>query len=346
MTIKDLAHETGYSVGTISRVLNNHPNVSEKARIEILAAVERFGFERNKNAKNLKQSYGEGILAVVTGTSNELFSRMIERIQQALSQTRYPLTVDYVDENADPVVKALQLSREKKPEGLLFLGGDARLYERSYGQIQLPGVVLTTDVSSLHMPNLSSVSTDDVSAAECVMDHLIANGHRDIGIISGDRSCSGPSRLRWEGCLRAAARHGLSLPEAHCATARYTLKDGYTAALRLMQHPPLTAIFAMSDIMAFGAICALHDRGLRVPEDISVVGFDGLDMCSYYTPKLTTIQQSVVRIADRGVRLLLDHIEKQTPARHEIISFSLCEGESVASLLRQRTETTTESDTL
>lgn len=220
MTIKDLAHETGYSVGTISRVLNNHPNVSEKARIEILAAVERFGFERNKNAKNLKQSYGEGILAVVTGTSNELFSRMIERIQQALSQTRYPLTVDYVDENVDPVVKALQLSREKKPEGLLFLGGDARLYERSYGQIQLPGVVLTTDVSSLHMPNLSSVSTDDVSAAECVMDHLIANGHRDIGIISGDRSCSGPSRLRWEGCLRAAARHGLSLPEAHCATAR------------------------------------------------------------------------------------------------------------------------------
>ena len=131
MTIKDLAHETGYSVGTISRVLNNHPNVSEKARIEILAAVERFGFERNKNAKNLKQSYGEGILAVVTGTSNELFSRMIERIQQALSLTRYPLTVDYVDENADPVVKALQLSREKKPEGLLFLGGDARLYERS-----------------------------------------------------------------------------------------------------------------------------------------------------------------------------------------------------------------------
>ena len=113
-----------------------------------------------------------------------------------------------------------------------------------------------------------------------------------------------------------------------------------------MQHPPLTAIFAMSDIMAFGAIRALHDRGLRVPEDISVVGFDGLDMCSYYTPKLTTIQQSVVRIADRGARLLLDHIEKHIPARHEIISFSLCEGESVASLPRQRTETTTESDTL
>lgn len=346
MTIKDLARETGYSVGTISRVLNNHPNVSEKARVEILAAVERFGFERNKNAKNLKQSYGEGILAVVTGTSNELFSRMIERIQFTLSQTRYPLTVDYLDEDADPVVKALQLSREKKPEGLLFLGGDERLYEKSYGQVQLPGVVLTTDVSSLHMPNLSSVSTDDVSAAECVMDHLIANGHRAIGVISGDRTCSGPSRLRWEGCRRAAVRHGLSLPEMHCATARYTLHDGYAAAMRLLKQAPLTAIFAMSDIMAFGAIRALHDRGLRVPEDISVVGFDGLDMCSYYTPKLTTIQQSVVRIADRGVQLLLDHVERHTSARHEIISFSLCERDSVATLPQQKTETTKESDTL
>lgn len=334
MTIKDLARETGYSVGTISRVLNNHPNVSDRARQEILAAVERFGFERNKNAKNLKQSYGEGILAVVTGTSNELFSRMIERIQYMLSQTRYPLTVDYVDEDADPVLKALQLSREKKPQGLLFLGGDAGLFERSYGQVQLPGVVLTTDVSSLHMPNLSSVSTDDVSAAECVMEHLIAKGHRDIAVISGDRTCSGPSRLRWKGCQRAAARHGLSLPESHCATARYTLQDGYNAALRLLAHPPLTAIFAMSDIMAFGAIRALHDYGLRVPEDISVVGFDGLDMCSYYTPKLTTIQQSVVPIADRGVHLLLDHIEKHIPARHEIISFSLRERDSVASLPR------------
>ena len=112
MTIKDLSRETGYSVGTISRVLNNHPNVSERARREILQAVQRSGFERNKNAKNLKQQYGDGILAVVTGTSNELFSRMIERIQHTLSGTRYPLTVDYVDEDADPVLKAIQLSRE------------------------------------------------------------------------------------------------------------------------------------------------------------------------------------------------------------------------------------------
>ena len=338
MTIKDLSRETGYSIGTISRVLNNHPNVSERARRKILQAVQRSGFERNKNAKNLKQQYGDGILAVVTGTSNELFSRMIERIQHTLSGTRYPLTVDYVDEDADPVLKAIQLSREKKPQGLIFLGGDVRLFEKSYGQISLPGVVLTTDVSSLHMPNLSSVATDDISAAECVVEHLIANGHRDIGIISGDQDCSGPSRLRLEGCLRALARHGLSLPEEHRATARYALEDGYAAAQRLLDHPPLTAIFAMSDVMAFGAIRALYDRGCRVPEDISFVGFDGLEMCAYCMPKLTTVQQSVNRIADRGVRLLLDHIEKHTPARHETVPFVLTCRESVRSLSRIPTE--------
>ncbi len=331
MTIKDLSRETGYGVGTISRVLNNQPNVSERARREVLAAVERFGFERNSNAKNLKQLYGDGILAVVTGTSNELFSRMIERIGQTLSATQYPLTVDYVDEDADPVLRALQLSREKKPQGLLFLGGDARMYERSYGQIALPGMVLTTDVSELHVQNLSSVSTDDVAAAECVIEHLISQGHRDIGVISGDRTCSGPSRLRWQGCQNAMARHGLSLPEERCATARYTLADGYAAAKRLLEQP-VTAIFAMSDVMALGALRALHDSGRRVPEDVSVVGFDGLEMCAYCVPKLTTVQQSVLRIADRGVQLLLENIEKHAPSRHEIISFSLREGESVAQL--------------
>ena len=331
MTIKDLARETGYSVGTISRVLNNHPNVSDKARAEVLEAVERYGFERNKNAKNLKQVYGDGILAVVTGTSNELFARMIERVQQTLSSTRYPLTVDYVDENEDPVLKALHLSREKQPQGIIFLGGDARMYEKSYGQIPLPGVVLTTDVSGLKLPNLSSVATDDVAAAECAVEHLIALGHRSIGVISGDRSCSGPSRSRMAGCMRALERHGLTLPEAHCVTARYALDDGHAAALRLLEPPAPTAIFAMSDVMAFGAIRALRDRGFRVPEDISVVGFDGLEMSGYYVPKLTTIRQSVQSIADRGVQLLLDQIEKHLPAQHEITDFTLCERESVAS---------------
>ena len=135
MTIKDLARLSGYSVGTVSRALNGLPNVSEQARSAILALAQERGYQLNTNAKYLKQIHSSGIVAVVTGTSNELFAQMIERIQQTLPTDRYPLTVDYVDENEDPGERALHLSREKKPAGLLFLGGDRRMYAKSFGEI-------------------------------------------------------------------------------------------------------------------------------------------------------------------------------------------------------------------
>ena len=210
MTIKDLARLSGYSVGTVSRALNGLPNVSEQARSAILALAQERGYQLNTNAKYLKQIHSSGIVAVVTGTSNELFAQMIERIQQTLPTDRYPLTVDYVDENEDPVERALHLSREKKPAGLLFLGGDRRMYAKSFGEITLPSVVLTTDSARLGFDNLSSVTTDDVEAAECAMEYLLESGHRRIGVIAGDLSCSGPSRLRYEGCLLALERCGLA----------------------------------------------------------------------------------------------------------------------------------------
>lgn len=196
------------------------------------------------------------------------------------------------------------------------------MYAKSFGEITLPSVVLTTDAARLGFDNLSSVTTDDVEAAECAMEYLLESGHRRIGVIAGDLSCSGPSRLRYEGCLLALERCGLTLPDECCATARYAFQDGYDAALRLLEQPGLTAIFAMSDVMAIGAMRALHDRGLRIPEDISVIGFDGLELGEFYTPKLTTIRQQASLLVDRGVALLLarssaapSHATRPSPSR-------------------------------
>ena len=113
MTIKDLAAQTGYAVGTVSRVLNNHPNVSEKAREVILQAAKESGFQLNANAKQLKQQHGTSILVIVKGTNNELFSELVEAIQSQLSKTRYPLVVDYVDEDSNEVAQGARLCYEK-----------------------------------------------------------------------------------------------------------------------------------------------------------------------------------------------------------------------------------------
>ena len=124
MTIKDLAIKTGYAVGTVSRALNDHPNVSDKARKAILQAAQECGFELNVNAKQLKQSHSNTILVIVKGTSNELFSEMLESIQNLISITHYQLAVDYMDEDLNEVRRAVQLCREKKPQGIMFLGGN------------------------------------------------------------------------------------------------------------------------------------------------------------------------------------------------------------------------------
>ena len=182
MTIKDLAAKTGYAVGTVSRALNNHPNVSERARQEILEAAAESGFQLNVNAKQLKQHHSTTILVVVKGIGNELFGEMVESIQTLIAQTHYQLVVDYMDEDENEVRRAAQLCREKKPLGILFLGGNNENFIRDFGGIDVPCVVVTNDASMLSFDNLSSVSTDDREAACSAMDTLIRLGHSRIAI--------------------------------------------------------------------------------------------------------------------------------------------------------------------
>ena len=331
MTIKDLAARTGYAVATVSRVLNNHPNVSEKARAVIMEAVEESGFQLNANAKQLKQQHATSILVVVKGTANELFGEMVEFIQAQIAETQYPLYVDYLDESANEVRRAVQLCREKKPLGILFLGGNLESFQADFGKIDVPCVVLTNDMSGLAFPNLSSVTVDDREACRCAVDSLIAQGHRKIAVIGGEVEHSDVGRARFEGCMRSIRNHGLSFdPEADYRGVRFSYQAGYEAARDLLdQGRQFTALFTASDVMAVGAIRALHEKGLRVPEDVSVMGFDGLEVGSYLVPRLSSVVQPAQSMARRSVEILISQIEEGCNAVHEMVSFEIWERESV-----------------
>ena len=334
MTIKDLAAKTGYAVGTVSRALNNHPNVSERARQVILEAAAESGFQLNINAKQLKQHHSTTILVVVKGTGNELFGEMVESIQNLSAQTRYQLVVEYMDEDENGVLRALQLCREKKPLGILFLGGNNRNFIRSFGDIDIPCVLVTNDASMLTFDNLSSVSTDDREAARRAIDTLIGLGHGCIAVIGGDRTVSDISRLRYEGCLQSFAEHGIAFdPQQDYQGVRFSYRDGYRATRELLNNSrPYTAIFATADVLAIGTIRALRDCGMRVPEDISVMGLDGLPLGSFLVPQLATIRQTVSLLAKRSVEILLDSIEQGAPACHETVPFEVLSRESVRSI--------------
>ncbi len=327
---------TGYGVATVSRVLNNHPNVSEKARKAILAAVEESGFEINTNAQQLKQQRANSILVVVKGTSNEMFSALVEAIQSRISETDYPLSVDYIDEDDNEVLRAVKLCREKKPLGILFLGGNSEHFLADFDKIEIPCVLVSNDASKLRFDNLSSVYTDDRLAAKKAMDTLFELGHRKIVMVGGDRENSDTGRLRYEGCIDSCGEHGAHFDtELDYQGVRFSYQDGYNATKRLLGNGrKFTALFAAADVMAIGAIRALKDSGLRVPEDVSVIGFDGLALGSFLVPKLSTVEQSVGLMAQRSVEILLRCIEKETAAEHKIVPFVVRQRESTKEIIQ------------
>lgn len=331
MTIKDIARESGYSVSTVSRVLNNRRDVSPEAKKKIEEIVAAHNFVPNNNAKHLKQMVTKNILVLVKGNSNILFASIVEEIQKAVTKTKYTVSIYYLDELANEVEQAINLVRERKPLGMLFLGGNPQFFEKEFDQIRIPCVLVTNQGIQMGFDNLSSVATDDVEAAMCAVDYLIKQGHKRIGILGGDTALSDTSKQRLEGCRRSFEKNGIGYQPEECyEKARYSYESAYEAMNRLLDREiGITAVFAMSDVMAIGAIRAVRDRNLAVPKDISIIGFDGIPLADYYNPKITTIKQQYQILAARSVEILLGAIDLKKPAVHEIIPFELVAGESV-----------------
>lgn len=334
MTIKDLAALSGYAVGTVSRVLNDQPNVSAKARETILALAEAHGFSLNSNAKNLKQRSSNSILVVVRGVNNELFRALVEELQRLAGTGAYRLVVDYIDELGDEVRRAEQRIPEVKPQGLLFLGGNNAHFKNRFQGISLPAVLVTNSARELGFTNLSSVTTDDRSAAAAAIHRLGQRGHREFAIIGGDLENSDTSRLRYSGCMEAFSELGIAFDhERRFRQARYSYDGGYSAMEDILcREPSVTAVFAMADVMAIGAARAIQDAGRNIPEDISLVGFDGLPICQYYTPRLSTVIQQRSFIARTSFEILDDAIQRGAPACHVLTPYELVENGSVRNL--------------
>lgn len=331
MTIKDIARESGYAVGTVSRVLNNNPRVSEDARRKILAVVAQHGYQPNANAKHLKQQVPEGLALIVKGTQNALFADLLDKLQPCLEARGYTPTVYYNNGSTDELACAQTIFAERRPCGLFFIGAHPQCFTPALASLGIPCLLLTNNASGLGIENLSSVSVDDRAAAAVMIEQLYAKGHRVIGIIGDRPETSRPSQQRLDGCLDALHRLGVPFDfDRQYRLADFSMQGGYAAAEHLLAHcPGLTAIFAMSDLMAVGAIRAIQDHGLHVPQDIAVAGYDGIALGRYTVPRLTTIRQNTTVLAERAADILLRCIEENATARHETVPFELVEGESV-----------------
>lgn len=333
MTIKDIARECGFSVSTVSRALNNHPDISQATKERVQQVVQSHGFVPNTNARQLKVQQSRSVLIIVKGAFNVFFADILERMQTAIADADYSAEVHYIDEDADEVYIGAQLQRERKPLGMIFLGGNVHVFQKSFGAIDIPSVLATTVSAEMQFTNLSCVGIDDEACGAKAFTHLHENGHTHIGVIGGDRVRSFISQQRYSGFYNASVKANKPHADNYYQASSFSMESGYKAAKKLLQREnKITALFCMSDLVAVGAMRAVQDMGYKVPQDISIMGFDGIALAKFSTPRLATICQPQQEIAEKSVTLLLAQIEKNKPVENVLLPFTFLQGESVQSL--------------
>ncbi|MBQ4059386.1 MAG: LacI family DNA-binding transcriptional regulator [Lachnospiraceae bacterium] len=336
MTIKDIAELSGYGIGTVSRVINKQSGVSNKAREKILKIIEESNYEPNENARQLKKRAGDVIAIIMKGRRNGLFIDILERLTYMLSSMQEGSIVQIIDEDEDEVAEALRFIRDKNLKGLIFLGANLALFDDRMKEIDIPCIITTTSATDLPWKNVSSVSVDDESAASELVRYLASRGHKNIVVIGGSISEKQISYARYMGCKKGFQENGLEFDsERNYVACRYSMEAGYEVTKKILaSSSDVTAIVALSDTIAVGAMRAIKDAGKQVPDDISVVGFDGIELSKFCIPRITTISQDTDNIAKRSVELLFKHMQNTLGNEHDIAPYRLVEGESVREWIR------------
>ena len=337
INIKDIARICGVGVSTVSRAINNHPDINPETKNMIMQAIKEHNYIPNNSARNLKRTDSKAIAVLIKGISNPFFNKMIRVFEEEIQKKKYLFIMQRVDASEDEVDVALELIKEKRLKGIIFLGLNYYHPEGELEKINVPFVLGT--VGSIFededLSRYSHVTLDDEKESYKAVEYLIRKGHRDIAIISAEERDSSVGRLRMQGYQRALADYQIpEKKELICPVSdeieHYTMTNGYMTTKKLIESgAPFSAVFAFSDIIAAGVYRAVHEAGLRIPEDVSVVGFDGSELGDYLQPKLTSVAQPVSKMADAIINQLYDMIDGRCGNRSQIFEGKLLEKESV-----------------
>lgn len=328
-TIRDVARKAGVAVSTVSRVLNGRPDVSEETRRKVMDVVEQFGFVQNRNARNLKNTKPVFAAIIVRGRRNAFLNDVATQMIECAQGLKTPFLVKYIDEEDDEFDAMRQLYAEKRAGSFILLG--SRLDERceAVRALGVPVVFATVDAQRAEFDNASSVCVDDRAAMRAMMDRILDQGHTRVAVFGGNRDGDDIFARRYQGAMDSLKAHGIDYDPDEYVLSRFSLEGAYESAMRFFEtHKDVTAVMAMSDMMAMGVTRALRDMGLRVPQDVSVSGFDGTVMARYYVPSIASVCQPTEEIARKSVELLCEMLEGGE-ARHIKVDYSLVEGESI-----------------
>ena len=333
MTIKDIARLAGVSVSTVSRVLNDHPDVSESAKEKVLAVVSEYNYIPNTSARELGRSTTDNIGVVARGMSNPFYTKIITEIGDKIEKAGYTMVMQQIGTSDDEIMAAARMERDKKLLGLIFLGGKLNYTKEQVSAINVPFVCCTfnNEYGTLDKSDYSSVCIDDNQAAYDAVEYLYKEGHRRIAVLLSGPDDGSVSQVRFAGYVRALNDFGIELDENLIIPIEsYNIADAYEGMKAwLKKNNDFSAVFAISDNMAMGAMKALKEAGKSIPKDVAVLAIDGIEASEYMNPVLSTLCQPMEQMGDEAVKLVVEIIKGKKNHRHVILPTALREGESL-----------------
>ncbi|WP_018607343.1 LacI family DNA-binding transcriptional regulator [Uliginosibacterium gangwonense] len=311
VTVLDVAREAGVSVSTVSRIINGTVKVSEDKRLAVEDAIRRLEFKPNLFARSLKKGTTMTIGVLIQDVESPFFTRVMCGLEEGVLDTGYALIIVSGHWDAAEEAERIKLLMARRVDGLVILTGhlsDAQIAE--FAQMQ-PIVVTGRKIDA---ENVRSVFFSNEEGGYLATRHLVSLGHRRIAFIAGPPTHS-DAISRFEGYQQALAEAGIVLDPALIVQGDFKENGGVFAMNRLLDSgAPFTAVFAANDQTALGARMVLSRRGIRVPDDVSLVGFDDLPTSAYLTPPLTTIRQPLFEVGQHCASLLLGMLGQQGKA--------------------------------
>jgi len=322
-TIREIAQEVNVSTATVSHVINNTRYVSEEVRSQVLAAMERLNYRPNAVARGLRTKRTNTIALIIPDITNPYFTDFTRGFQDAADEKGYLVLLCNTDRLLDREMRFLDTMWQQRVEGIVLNPSKVTMENLSnIVRAKIPVVMLGSQVEQNEFDN---ILVDNIRGGFDAVQHLCCLGHKRIGLACGPRTASSALQ-RYQGYLQALIRNSQPFDEQLVAEGEITFDGGYQCIRQLLSIPnPPTAVFAICDIMALGAKTAIEDAGLKIPDDISLIGFDDIPEVSRTRPKLTTIAQPKYQMGQVSATLLFEQIENNNtlPRRRIVLEHTL-----------------------
>jgi len=318
-TIKDVAEQAGVSIQTVSRVINNRPDVSAETRQRIQEIIDQIGFQPFANARGLASKRTHTLGLVTADFSDFWFSQVVTGAEKEAHERSFYFMLGSASSTPEDEPKFIRLLTQRHVEGVLFIHASFADESEHLNRLKESGIPVVTVGHYLPESGLAMIDVDNVGGGRKATEYLLGLGHTRIAMLTGPSGWKS-ARNRTEGYQQALQAAGAPANLNLITEGTWLHKSGYLGMKSLLEkRMPFTAVFAHNDRIARGAISALHEARLRVPEDISIIGYDDIPEAEFSDPPLTTIRQPMEEIGRAATRLLIQMIDDREAAPKQVL---------------------------